>query len=150
MSITQLAENQRVFKEGLIVFPRDGASAPYLVASQCKKCGRIYFPRKPFCPECMSETMEDVALPNEGSLYTSTVVHIGVKGFVTPYILGWVDIPGQIRLVTQIDHDPLKYADLRSGQSLSLVIGTLRTLDDGTEIVGYKYKPVTTAQGDLP
>jgi uncharacterized OB-fold protein len=144
MSITRLSESQKVFKEGLIVFPEDGVSAPYLVASRCGECGRIYFPRKPFCPECMNETMENAALPNEGSLYTSTVVHIGVRGFATPYILGWVDIPGPIRLVTQIEYDPQKSADLHSGQKLSLVIGTLRTLDDGTEIVGYKYKPVMT------
>ena len=33
-------------------------------------------------------------------------MHIGVKGFETPYILGWVDLPERIRLITQIDYDP--------------------------------------------
>jgi uncharacterized OB-fold protein len=142
MTITQLTANQKVFKEGLIVFPEDGVSTPYLAGSKCKKCGKIYFPCKQFCPECMNEDMEVIAVGQEGSLYATTVVHIGVKGFDTPYILGWVDVPGPIRLVTQIDYDPMKSADLRSGQKLELTIGKLRTLGDGTEIVGYKYKPV--------
>lgn len=148
MSITKLAANQKVFKEGLIAFPEDGRSSPYLLASRCKQCGKIYFPRKQFCPECMNETMEETALSSEGRLYTSTVVHIGMKGFATPYILGWVDIPGQTRLATQIEYDPAKASELQPGQKLELVIGKVRTLEDGTEIVGYKYKPVAVAGGD--
>jgi benzoylsuccinyl-CoA thiolase BbsA subunit len=96
----------------------------------------------------MNENMADTALSGEGTLYTNTVVHIGVKGFATPYVLGWVDIPEKIRLVAQIDCDPQKASELRSGQKLQLVIGKLRTMADGTEIVGYKYRPVDMAGGD--
>lgn len=142
-----LTENQRIFKEGLIVFPEDEGSAPYLVGSRCTQCGQLYFPRKPFCAECMNEAVEDCALSNTGALYTNTVVHIGVKGFATPYVLGWVDLPGGIRLATQIDCDPRDAANLRSGQPLELVIGKLRTLPDGTEIVGYKYRPIGRTGG---
>jgi benzoylsuccinyl-CoA thiolase BbsA subunit len=86
--------------------------------------------------------MEEIGLSNHATLYTRTVVHIGVKGFETPYILGWVDLPEQVRLVTQIDFDPQKASELHSGHKLELVIGKLRSLPDGTEIVGYKYRPV--------
>jgi benzoylsuccinyl-CoA thiolase BbsA subunit len=90
----------------------------------------------------MNERLEEIGLSNYGTLYTKTVVHMGVKGFETPYILGWVDLPEKIRLVTQIVYDPQKAADLVTGQKLELVIGKLRTLEDGTEIVGYKYRPI--------
>jgi uncharacterized OB-fold protein len=71
-------------------------------------------------------------------------VYIGVKGFKTPYVLGWVEFPEEkIRLASQILVDPEKAAEkLRSGQKLVLNIGVLRTLEDGTEIVGYRYEPV--------
>jgi len=142
MPANRLRENQKIMREGLICFPEDETKPPYLLASRCTGCGKVYFPTKQFCPECMNEQMEEIGLSNRGTLYTSTVVHLGVKGFETPYILAWVDLPERIRLITQIEYDPKKASELRPGQVLELVIGKLRTLPDATEIVGYKYRPI--------
>jgi len=142
MSTSSLRDNQKLMKEGLIRFSDDGSGPPHLLASRCSKCGKVYFPAKQFCTECMNEQMEEIALSNYATLYTRTVVYMGVKGFETPYILGWVDLPEKVRLVTQIDYDPQKASDLHPGQKLELVIGKLRSLADGTEIIGYKYRPV--------
>jgi uncharacterized OB-fold protein len=142
MQTNGLKDNQKVFREGLIQFPTGGDAPPHLLASRCSKCGKVYFPSKQFCAECMNEQMEEIGLSNRATLYTSTVVHIGVKGFETPYILGWVDLLEQVRLVTQIEFDPQRASELHAGQKLELVIGKLRSLPDGTEIVGYKYRPV--------
>ena len=141
----KLSENQEIFKEGIIVFPDDASKEPYLAASKCPECGKVYFPKKDFCPTCMVEKMEDAALNNEGVLYTYSVVHLGVRGFKTPYVLGWVEFPEQkVRLAAQIlTDDPLEAnKNLKPGQKVKLDIGTLRTLDDGKEIIGYRYKPV--------
>ena len=109
MSTSNMSCKQQLLKEGVIIFPHDGQSSPHLLGSKCTKCGKVYFPTKNFCSECMNETMEDTALSNEGVLYASTVVYIGVKGFATPYVLGWVDIPSdKVRVVTQIEYDPQK------------------------------------------
>lgn len=142
MSITRLKDNQRVFKDGLIRFPDDDKTSPYLLASRCPDCGKVYFPARQFCPGCVCEQLEEIGLSNYGTLYTRTVVYIGVKGFDPPYILGWVDLPEQVRLITQIDYDPQRASELVAGQKLELVIGKLRTLEDGTELVGYKYRPI--------
>jgi uncharacterized OB-fold protein len=140
----KLAENQRIFKEGIIVFPEEEGKEPYLAAGKCPKCGKVYFPKKDFCPLCMVEEMEDVALDNEGILYTFSIVHLGVKGFKTPYVLGWVDFPKEkTRLAAQILADPTEAPEkLKPGQKLRLNIGVLRNMEDGTEIIGYRYQPV--------
>jgi uncharacterized OB-fold protein len=140
----KLAENQKIFKEGIIVFPDDTSREPYLAVSKCPKCGKVYFPKKDFCPVCMVEEMEDAALSNEGILYTFTVVHMGVRGFKTPYVLGWVEFPEEkIRLAAQIITDPAEAPQkLKPGQKVKLDIGVLRSQEDGMEIVGYRYKPV--------
>jgi uncharacterized OB-fold protein len=139
-----LAKNQRLFKEGIIVFPEEASQKPYLVASKCPRCGKVYFPKKDFCPQCMLDDIPEIALGNEVTLYTYTTVYLGVKGFKTPYVLGWVEFPQEkIRLASQILVDPDKTNEtLKPGQPLRLNIGVLRTLEDGTEIVGYRYEPV--------
>jgi uncharacterized OB-fold protein len=140
----KLAENQKIFKEGIIVFPDDTSGEPYLAVSKCPKCGKVYFPKKDFCPVCMVEEMGNAALSNEGVLYTFTVVHMGVRGFKTPYVLGWVEFPEEkIRLAAQIITDPSEaLKKLKPGQKVKLDIGVLRSQEDGTGIVGYRYRPV--------
>ena len=139
----KLAENQQIFKEGIIAFP-EGKEA-HLIASKCPKCGKVYFPKKDFCPPCMlEEGMEEIAVSNEGSLYTYSIVHLGVRGFKTPYVLGWVDLPKEkLRVAAQIVvDDPLAaQTTLKPGQKLKLSVGLLRTLEDGSEIIGYRYAP---------
>lgn len=141
----KLAENQRIFKEGIIEFSEDGSREPHLSASRCPKCGKVYFPKKDFCPPCMLEDgMEEIAVSNEGILYTFSIVHMGVRGFKTPYVLGWVDLPREkLRIAAQIVTDaPLAAQEtLRPGQKVKLNIGLLRTMEDGTEVIGYRYAP---------
>ena len=139
MSITQLGENQKLIKEGVIVFPETGD--PYLAGSRCVKCGKLFFPSRPLCTECYSEEIEPTALSQEGSIYCVTLVHQGVKGFKTPYVLAWVDLD-ESRLAAMIECDPERYEELKNGQKVRLLVDVLRVDEDGMEIVGYKFKPV--------
>ena len=133
-------EFQVMFKEGLVGY--DGAGDPYLKASRCPKCGKYFFPAREFCTECYCEQMEPAALSREGELYTYTVVSIGVKGFPTPYILAWITFPEGPRIVAQVDCDPEQAGRLRTGMKMRLEVGCLRVLEDGTEVMGYKFKPL--------
>lgn len=132
-------KEQVVFKEGLIGFEDNGAA--YLIASRCRKCGKVFFPSREFCTECYASDMEELRL-KDAELHTYTVVHIGVKGFETPYILAWVTFPEGPRIVAQLDFQPEEADKLHTGQKLKVVFDRLRTMDDGTEIMGYKFKPV--------
>lgn len=140
----KLTDKQVIFKDGIIVFPKDETNEPYLAASRCPKCEKTYYPRKSFCPECMIEEVEDASVNNEGVLYTFTTVYQGVKGFKTPYLLGWVDFPEQkLRFAAQIDYDVAEaQTKLKPGQKVKMTVGVLKTLEDGIEVIGYKYKPV--------
>ena len=56
-----MEEKQRLlFKEELMGFEVDGA--PYLAASRCKKCGKVFFPAREFCTQCYAEEIEPVKL----------------------------------------------------------------------------------------
>ena len=135
-----MKEFQVMFKEGLVGF--DEAGMPYLEASRCPKCGKYFFPAREFCTECYCEQMESVPLSREGELYTYTVVSIGVKGFPTPYILAWITFPEGPRIVAQVEFDPEQADRLYTGMKMRLEVGCLRVLEDGTEVMGYKFKPL--------
>lgn len=139
MAIKRLGDNQQLMKEGIIVFPEN--DDPYIAGSRCQKCGTLHFPARPLCPKCYSEEMAPAELSREGSIYCFTVVHLGVKGFKTPYILAWVDLD-ESRLAAQIDWDSQRADELRPGQKVKLSVDVLRPGADGTEIVGYKFVPI--------
>ena len=139
MSITKLGENQKLMKEGVIAFPEN--DEPYIVGARCKKCGKIHFPVTTLCTGCFSEEIENTALSQEGTIYTFTTVYIGVKGFKTPYMLAWVDLDDS-RLAAQLDWDPARKDEIKSGLKVRLNVDVLRMDDDGKEIVGYKFKPI--------
>ncbi|GHS97334.1 hypothetical protein AGMMS50276_17210 [Synergistales bacterium] len=139
MSIVKLSDNQKLFKEGIIVFPEAGE--PYIAGSRCRKCGKLHYPARPLCTECYSEDLEPAALSREGTIYSMTYVNLGVNGFKTPYILAWVDLD-ESRLAAQIDWDPERIGELKHGQKVRVVADVLRVDANGTEIVGYKFQPV--------
>lgn len=132
-------EKQVMFKEGLMGFEADGS--PYIIAARCKNCGQVYFPAREMCTECYSHDVEQISL-TDAEIHIHSVVNIGVKGFKTPYILAWVTFEEGIRMVAQIDY-PAEEADkLHTGQKLKVSYGCLRELEDGTQVMGYKFKPV--------
>ena len=139
MRLKQLGENQRLIKDGIIMFPE--SSEPYINGCKCSKCGKEHFPSRPLCTECFGEELEPMALCREGTIYSFTVVHLGVKGFKTPYVLAWVDL-GQSRLAAQLLWDAERAAELQPGQKVRLSVDVLREAPDGTELVGYKFEPV--------
>lgn len=60
--------------EGLFTWPTDDVR---IVASRCKKCATVAFPKAPFCPnpncEKVRETIEEIELSKRGTLYSYAV-----------------------------------------------------------------------------
>ena len=138
--ITKLKENQRLTKEGVITFPENGE--PYITGSRCVKCGKLHFPKTTLCTNCYSEEMEDAALDRQGTIYTFTTVYIGVKGFKTPYMLAWIDL-NDSRLAAQLDWAAERKDEIKPGMKVELVVDVIKQDEDGTEVVGYKFRPIT-------
>lgn len=92
-------------------------SAVELVGSECPKCGKRAFPTRAFCERCGNDAgMRETPLSRRGVLYSFTVVHIAPPVFPVPYAIGFVDLPGDVRVLAQIDADPR----LRIGDEMEL------------------------------
>ena len=107
-----------------------------LTTTKCKKCGKLLWPPRIFCPECLSDKLEWINLGTEGQLYGFTEVRLGAPlGFVqdAPFCVGIVKIGG---LLISARIDDATYEDLKIGDKVLLKI---IELDNGR--VFYRFIP---------
>jgi len=108
-----------------------------LTTTKCKKCGKLLWPPRIICSECLSDELEWVDLGIVGELYGFTEVRLGAPlGFVddVPFCVGLVKISGLL-ISTRIDD--AKYEDLKIGDKVGLKIVEL---EDGR--VFYRFTPM--------
>ena len=73
------------------------AAEPALLASRELQTRELVFPAVP--PDSpLAVRHETVALAPFGTVYSFTVIHPGPKSGEAPYALGYVDLPGPVRL----------------------------------------------------
>jgi len=104
--------------------------------TRCKKCGARPFPPRVVCPECMSDELEWVDLPTEGTVLVVTEEEVGVPlGFETPLIHALVDLDGQLRLFTRIVN--AKMGELKEGDRVRLHVFKVPPvpMEKGREVV---------------
>lgn len=110
----------------------------FLIGSRCPKCGKQTFPRRTVCDGCgTSGEQESVRLPNTGTLYSYSEIHVAPKVFATPYVIGYVDLPGDVRVFGQVEHSA---AELKPDEPVEVVLGVIRKLDSGQPVVSYKFR----------
>jgi len=125
-------------REGL--FSEEGGGK--LLANRCKACGRIYFPKAPFCFDCLEKEMEDLTLSRRGKLYSYTIGRMPSGHFQPPYAIGLVDLPEGIRVfapLTTTEDETLKV-----GTEMEVSIEELWQEGD-QRVMGYKFRPVEPA-----
>ena len=108
-----------------------------LTTTKCKKCGKLLWPPRIVCSECLSDELEWVDLGTVGELYGFTEVRLGAPlGFVddVPFCVGLVKISGLL-ISTRIDD--AKYEDLKIGDKVGLKVVEL---EDGR--VFYRFTPM--------
>jgi uncharacterized protein len=124
-------------REGLFIEDDGGAS---LIGNKCKSCGQVFFPKaKPICLNCCGDQLEELLLNSRGKLYSYTVSQVPSWNFMPPYTVGYVELPENIRVFTQlkaVDDKPFKI-----GMEMELFIDKLWE-KDGKDIFGYKYRPL--------
>lgn len=77
-------------------------STPRLLAGHCEGCRITAFPAPAQCPRCLRSPLPPRALPTEGILYSYSVVHVGPSGWPVPYTVGYVDLPGDVRVFAHV------------------------------------------------
>lgn len=119
--------------------PKDQA----LMGSFCKDCNTLYFPQKRVCPNCMHiDRMKPKQLSKKGKLVSFTTSYVGPQGYEPPYAYGWVDLPEGIRLFSLLtDCEPFEER-LKLDMAVEFVMDKIKLEPDGTEIYGYKFKPL--------
>ena len=115
---------------------RDGDSV-VLVGQRCRRCGQMHFPKAAYCSACRAQDFEQAVLGSEGSLYSFAEVHVAPKNFTTPYIVGYVDLDGGLRVFGQIDGPADR---LRLDGRVHVTWGRIRTDRDGRPVEGYRFR----------
>jgi len=106
-------ENIKEFYNGL----KEGK----LLATKCKKCGRLFFPPQKDCPSCLTSEMDWVELKKEGVLETLTVVFVKPPSFdhFDPYTVAIARLDEGVKVLAWLKGDPKK---VKPGQRVKIEI----------------------------
>ena len=139
-----VAKRQKPIQEGLYTWPSD---RPQLIASKCRDCGEVAFPKQASCPACTGSSTDEIRLSHRGKLWTWTIQRFappppysGDRGHFAPYGVGYVEMPEGVRVegrLTTSDPDRLAI-----GMDMELVVVPFRTDDEGNEVVTFAFRPV--------
>jgi uncharacterized OB-fold protein len=111
-----------------------------MVASKCEKCGTVTYPMSEICHKCWSSSFAHVHLSTKGKLYSFSIVHIAPRPWHTPYAIGYVDLPDNVRVLSHIKADNL--ADIAIDMPVELGLGEVGE-QDGKPIRSFVFKAVS-------
>ena len=129
------AAEPRFVAPALVEITQDG---PALVAGRCTACGATSFPKAAVCTECLALDIGTTHLPRQGVLYSFSVVHQAPKGWIVPYVLGYVDLPDGIRVLAHIEGPA---AEIAIDQNVELGTARVGTGADGAPLMSYVFSP---------
>lgn len=89
----------------------------------CADCGSLRHPPTPICWNCQSTRTTWKQAPEQGSIFTYTVVHHSADERISkavPYVVALIEFPefGPVKLVSNVMADP---ATIKIGMSVTLV-----------------------------
>lgn len=115
-------------------------AANSLKACKCAECGRVYFPERAICTECGSDKpMLECTVTGPGKLYSYSIIHAAPKQFSPPYAVGYVDFPGDVRVLGQIVG--WGASSLRQGVEMTIERGTIAKEADGSLRDSFVFRP---------
>jgi len=112
-----------------------------LEAAKCNKCGQIYFPPRLICEKCKSREFNKVRLPEEGEIFTYTIIHVAPSQFTkqVPYAFGIIKLDNGVKISAQIvDCNP---SELKIGQRVKIEFRKIQE-EGSSGIICYGYKGV--------
>ena len=122
-----------------------------LTTTRCKDCGHEPYPPRVICPKCISENLEWVDLPTQGTVKVVTEEEVGVPlGYETPLIHALIDLEGKLTLFVRIMN--CKMGQLQEGDKVKLHVFPVDPvpIQVGKEIilkdrVYYAFEPIKKA-----
>jgi len=132
--------------EGLFTWPSD---EPHLIASRCKACGTVSFPKFAVCrnPHCKNKAdVEEALLDRRGTLMSYTLMcypppppYVAPDPFI-PYPIGEVRFAEGIAIIGQMTG--CKYEDLKIGMDVETVAEKIFDDEKGNEVITWKFRPI--------
>ena len=119
----------------------DGTDGVFL-GKRCRNCGEYLFGSPVFCLNCSSSELDAIELSKQGILRTYTVIYVpppGWKGDV-PYILGSVQLPEGLEILTEIIDTPREAVKIGMKMEMTMKVGG--TDAENNEIIVHKWRPV--------
>jgi uncharacterized protein len=96
-----------------------------VMGSRCRDCGRIFFPPRADCHQCLPGNMEWFEVGGEGKLVTFSKLEYAPVGFQqdVPYCIALLDY-GDFKVFGRISGD-LTEEDIRIGMNMKTVVNRL-------------------------
>ena len=80
----------------------EGTRTGELRLQKCDACNHVYFPPRPFCPQCASSDVSVFRASGRATLHSYVIHHRPVPGFVPPYSIAVVELAEGPRMMTNI------------------------------------------------
>ena len=108
-------------------------------AFKCKRCGKVFVPRRLRCDQCGATEFEVIKLSEKCKLVTYTIIHIAASQFKdqSPYALGICEFPEGVRLTGQLAD--ILFEQIKTGMELQVEFRRIQT-DGHAGILSYGYK----------
>ncbi len=115
---------------------------PHLVANECTSCGARFFDRRNACASCSGTAFQRVDVATTGEVRAFTIVAFSAPGVPVPFVAAVVDCDGTSVRGNTLDVEPDdKHVTL--GMKVELTTNIVGTDSEGTEAVGFGFRPVS-------
>jgi len=128
-------------RRGRFVVPDEPGKEPYLTASKCKNCGKVFCPPRHICLNCGKQMMEIIPLSGKGKIYSYTEVHQQLPGALvkTPYMIVIVSMPEGCQVHGVMTEN---YKDIKVDADVEVYFEKMMEDKDGNELIADKYRLV--------
>jgi uncharacterized OB-fold protein len=127
--------------------PENAGEKPYLWGVKCKSCGAAYLGERIACGKCFAVgDFEEVRFGDRGTLRAFTIVHQTAPGIEVPFIAAIIDLPEGTAVranIGGVEPEGEKVAALL-GKKMEMYTETIRTDQEGNDVVVFKYRPVAS------
>lgn len=115
---------------------------PHLTANECTSCGARYFDRRNACASCENDEFKKVDIATQGEVKAFTIVSMAAPGVPVPFVSAIIDCDGTSVRGNLIDVEP-DDQHVSLGMKVELATTSVGTDDDGTEAVGFGFRPIS-------
>jgi len=111
-------------------------------AVKCGVCGKIIYPKRKTCPDCLSNDLSDFKLSGKGEIVSFTTIHTASSRFEKniPYIMAVIKLEEGPRIISQIISDK---TNVEIGKKVCCVPRIIsKDKKNGLILYGYKFEVI--------